>query len=47
MVRQHLDDPLYKEIYDSYMTSMKKSAAWISRSQGAYTAQRNRVLEAM
>ncbi|HKL45430.1 MAG TPA: TRAP transporter substrate-binding protein [Roseovarius sp.] len=47
VVRQHLDDPLYKEVYDSYMASMKKSAAWISRSQGAYTAQRNRVLEAM
>jgi TRAP-type mannitol/chloroaromatic compound transport system substrate-binding protein len=39
-----MDDPIYKDCYDSYMKSLQSSAAWGSRSEGAYTAQRNRVI---
>lgn len=41
---ENLGDELYKKIYDSYMASMKSSSAWIKKSDGAYTAQRDRVL---
>ncbi len=41
---ENLGDELYKKIYDSAMASMKSSAAWIKASDGAYTAQRDRVL---
>ncbi len=41
---ENLGDELYKKIYDSAMASMKSSAAWIKASDGAYTAQRTRVL---
>lgn len=41
---ENLGDPLYKKIYDSAMASMRKSSAWINLSDGAYTAQRDRVL---
>ncbi|MHC0053169.1 TRAP transporter substrate-binding protein [Actibacterium sp. D379-3] len=44
VVAENLDDELYKEIYDSYMASMRSSSQWISRSEGAYSAQRNRIL---
>jgi len=39
-----MGDELYKKIYDSYYASMKSSSAWIKLSDGAYTAQRDRVL---
>ena len=41
---ENLGDDLYKKVYDSAMTSMKASSAWINKSSGAYTAQRDRVL---
>lgn len=41
---ENLGDELYKKIYDSAMASMKSSSAWINKSSGAYTAQRDRVL---
>ncbi|MGD9864227.1 MAG: TRAP transporter substrate-binding protein [Pseudodonghicola sp.] len=47
VIAEHMDDPLYAEIHDSYMNSMKSSADWIQRSEGAYTKQRNRVMAAM
>ena len=39
-----MGDEIYKKIYDSYFASMKSSSAWIKLSDGAYTAQRDRVL---
>ncbi|SEO24873.1 Tat (twin-arginine translocation) pathway signal sequence [Salinihabitans flavidus] len=44
VIAEPMDDELYKTIYDSYMDSIASSAAWISRSEGTYTEQRNRVL---
>ncbi|WP_022704473.1 TRAP transporter substrate-binding protein [Pseudorhodobacter ferrugineus] len=39
---ENMGDDLYKRVYDSYMASMKSSAAWIDKSDGAYTRQRTR-----
>ncbi|ALG90538.1 MAG: ABC transporter substrate-binding protein [Confluentimicrobium sp.] len=44
VVAANLNDDLYKEIHDSYMASMRNSSQWISRSEGAYSTQRNRIL---
>ena len=44
VTQQHTDDELYKRIYDSYMASMRESAGWLDRAEGAYTRQRDRVL---
>ncbi|RBO54443.1 ABC transporter substrate-binding protein [Rhodovulum sp. BSW8] len=41
---QYMGDELYKKIYDSYVASMRDSAAWIEISEGVFTRQRNRVL---
>lgn len=41
---ENMGDELYKKIYDSAMPSMKSSSAWIDKSSGAYTRQRDRVL---
>lgn len=41
---ENMGDELYKKIYDSYTTSMKASSAWLQKSEGAYRAQRDRVL---
>jgi TRAP-type mannitol/chloroaromatic compound transport system substrate-binding protein len=41
---EHMGDDLYKKIYDSAMASMKSSSGWITRSEGVYRAQRDRVL---
>jgi len=43
VIEAPMDDEFYKKCYDSYMASMVASAGWISRSEGAYSAQRNRV----
>ena len=37
-------DPLYARIRDSYVSSMRKSSAWESRSTRAYVRQRDRIL---
>ncbi len=39
----YMDDDLYKTIYDSAMSSMTKSADWLAKSSGAFTAQRSRI----
>ena len=44
VVEESLGDDLYKSCYDSYMASLNSSAAWGSRSEGAFAAQRNRVM---
>jgi len=44
VAEEPLDDPIYKECYDSYMESLRSSAEWGSRSEGSYLAQRNRVV---
>lgn len=44
VVEEPMSDEIYKECYDSYMASMKSSANWISRSEGTFLAQRNRVM---
>ncbi|MEZ5731264.1 MAG: TRAP transporter substrate-binding protein [Paracoccaceae bacterium] len=42
--QENMGDEIYKRIYDSYMASMRSSAAWLKLSDGAYTKQRDRVL---
>ncbi|HBM58811.1 MAG TPA: ABC transporter substrate-binding protein [Citreicella sp.] len=39
-----MGDELYKRCYDSYMASLASSATWIARSEGTFSAQRNRVM---
>ena len=41
---ENMDDDLFKRCYDSFRTSMAATSGWVSRSNGAYTAQRDRVL---
>ncbi|WP_299653221.1 TRAP transporter substrate-binding protein [uncultured Jannaschia sp.] len=45
VIQEPMGDDLYKSCYDSYQESLAKSAGWISTSQGAFTAQRDRVLD--
>ncbi|MFB9149334.1 TRAP transporter substrate-binding protein [Roseovarius ramblicola] len=42
--QENMGDDIYKRVYDSYMASMAASSSWIQKSDGAYVAQRNRVL---
>ena len=42
--QENMGDDIYKRVYDSYMASMASSSSWIQKSDGAYTAQRDRVL---
>lgn len=42
--QENMGDELYKRMYDSYSASLKSSSAWINKSDGAYTKQRDRVL---
>ena len=42
--QENMGDEIYKRVYDSYMASMRSSSAWINKSDGAYTAQRDRGL---
>ncbi len=41
---QYAGDELYDRIRASYNTSMAASSSWISKSEGAYRAQRDRVM---
>ena len=41
---ENMDDELYKKIYDSAMASMKSSSSWLTKSEGVYRTQRDRVL---
>ena len=42
--QENMGDELYKRVYDDYMASMASSSGWIKKSDGVYTAQRDRVL---
>jgi len=44
VLAQYRGDPLYDRIMDSAMASMKASSNWITRSEGTYRAQRDRIL---
>ena len=44
VMEEPMGDELYKQTYDSYMASLQSSANWGSRSEGAFSAQRNRVM---
>jgi hypothetical protein len=41
---ENMGDELYKKIYDSAMASMRSSSGWLTRSEGVYRTQRDRVL---
>lgn len=40
----YMDDALFAEIRNSHTMSMKATSGWISKSEGVYVAQRDRVL---
>ena len=44
VVEEPMGDELYARCYESYNDSLRSSAKWISRSEGAFSAQRNRVM---
>jgi len=44
VVQEGMDDELYAQCHASYMASLQSSASWISRSEGEFTRQRNRVV---
>ncbi len=44
VLEENMGDDIFKRIHDSVMESMAASSAWISASQGTYTAQRDRVM---
>jgi len=44
VLAEPMGDDLYKRCFDSYTASLRSSAAWSDRSEGAFTRQRNRVL---
>ena len=44
VLQEPMGDEFYARAYASVQDSLAKSASWISRSQGAFTAQRDRVL---
>lgn len=41
---EFMDDELFAKIRNSVETSMKSSSSWLTKSEGAYRAQRDRVL---
>ncbi len=41
---ENMGDELFKKIHDSAMESMRASSGWITRSEGVYRAQRDRVM---
>ncbi|TCP42246.1 TRAP transporter substrate-binding protein [Rhodovulum marinum] len=44
VIAEPMGDEIYKKCYDSYMASLKSSASWNGRSQGIFTAQRDRIM---
>ncbi len=42
--QENMGDELYKRVYDSAMASMKSSSTWITKSEGVYRTERDRVL---
>ncbi|WGH78282.1 TRAP transporter substrate-binding protein [Jannaschia ovalis] len=41
---ENMGDELFKRIHDSAMESMRASSNWLTRSEGAYRSQRDRVM---
>ena len=41
---EFMGDDIFKKIFDDYQASMKDSSGWLTKSIGAYRAQRDRVL---
>ena len=44
VLQENMGDELFKKIYDSAMASMRASSGWLTRSEGAYRTQRDRIL---
>ena len=44
VLQENMGDDLFKKIYDSAMASMRASSNWLTRSEGAYRTQRDRIL---
>lgn len=44
-IGENLGDEVFKATHESVVDSMKKSAGWFSKSTGAYTKQRDRILK--
>ena len=44
VLQENMGDDLFKRIYDSAMGSMRASSGWLTRSEGVYRTQRDRVL---
>ena len=44
VIDENMGDELFKKIHDSAMTSMKSSSGWLTRSEGVYRTQRDRIL---
>ncbi|QIE42311.1 twin-arginine translocation signal domain-containing protein [Rhodobacteraceae bacterium SC52] len=42
-----MDDEIFADVHDHAMAAMKSSSNWMSQSDSAYTAQRNRVLASL
>jgi TRAP-type mannitol/chloroaromatic compound transport system substrate-binding protein len=43
---ENLGDELFARVNESYQASMRSSASWIDKSDGAYTRQRSRTQSA-
>ena len=41
---ENMGDDLFKQVFDSVQASMRASSEWLTRSEGAYRVQRDRVL---
>ena len=44
VMEEPMDDEIYAKCYESFNESLRSSAKWISRSEGSFSAQRNRVM---
>jgi len=44
VIMEPMEDDLYRECYESYMESLKSSAAWSGQSEAIFMAQRNRIM---
>ncbi|MSU90981.1 ABC transporter substrate-binding protein [Rhodobacteraceae bacterium 2CG4] len=42
--QEHLVEPLYSEVYDSYRRSMRATSRWLSASEMPYRTQRDRLM---
>jgi TRAP-type mannitol/chloroaromatic compound transport system substrate-binding protein len=44
VMQENMGDDIFRRTYDSMRSSMRASSGWLSRSDGTYTAQRDRVM---